>query len=87
MAGRRGIPPGTHIRASVPADDGGPRQARILGDDVRGYLIAGVSDLLGEEDDEFWFGSLDEALDCGERLGIERSAWTEIRDVSEAPRR
>lgn len=83
----RGIPPGVHVHAPVELGSGGSRRARILGDDARGYLLAGVASLVELHGEEFWFATFDEALACGERLGIPRDAWTEIVDVSEVPSR
>jgi hypothetical protein len=50
---------------------GGHRWLRILGDDERGYLLAGDLEAL----EEIWFPSLDEALTEAERAGVPRDAW------------
>jgi hypothetical protein len=74
----RGIPPGIHIQATVAIGGGPMRQLRIFGDDQRGYLIAGLLGIPRVEDEEFWFGTLGEALDSAARFGVPREAWTEI---------
>jgi hypothetical protein len=49
---------------------------RILGDDLRGYLVVGDIDPAGSlELDDFWFPSLELALAAAERAGVPRAAW------------
>lgn len=74
------LPPGVHLQATWSPSGLPSRQSRLLGDEERGYLITGIADL---EDGDFWFETLDAALVQGERLGVSRSAWTEIVDVNE----
>jgi hypothetical protein len=77
------IPPGVHIHALLSAPGFRPRHMRILGDEARGYLIAGAADVLAERGEDFWWPTLDEALACAERLGAPRDAWTEITAVQQ----
>lgn len=77
----REIPPGIHIQAAFVPGGGQPRQLRILGDDERGYLLAGYPE--APEADDFWFRTLDEAFAHTDRLGVARSAWTEITAVDQ----
>ncbi len=79
----RGIPPGVHLMAS--GDSG--HQLRILGDDARGYLLAGLANVLDTEQREFWFANLAEAIDAAARLGVPADAWTEIMSVDEVQTR
>jgi len=79
----RGIPPGIHLQATVAIGGGPPRQVRILGDDRRGYLIAGLLGVALVEDEEFWFGTLGEALESASRFGVPENAWTEITAVDQ----
>jgi hypothetical protein len=76
------IPPGVHIQAVFASAEGRTRQLRILGDDRRGYLVAGITGTANDGD--FWFRTLDEALSRAERLGVRRDEWTEITAVGQA---
>jgi hypothetical protein len=76
-----GIPPGVHIHAQCARPGEPPRQLRILGDDRRGYLIAGLFAIAPEE--EIWSSTLDEALARAERAGVPPDAWREIADLGE----
>jgi hypothetical protein len=76
------IPSGVHIQARFAPDGGQPRQLRILGDDQRGYLLAGYPEAAAESED-FWFCTLPEALGQAERLGVARSDWSEITAVDQ----
>lgn len=80
---RRGVPPGVHIQATVPIGGRSVRQLRILGDDRRGYLLAGLLGIPRLEEEEFWFGTLREALDATARLGVPSDAWTDITGVDQ----
>ena len=75
------IPPGVHIQARFMPEGEGSRQLRILGDEQRGYLLAGYRDAAGTED--FWFRTLSEALAQADRLGVARADWTEITAVDQ----
>jgi hypothetical protein len=58
------------------ADGSGKRWLRILGDDERGYLLPG--DLESEGGPplaDFWFPTLNEALDEAAAAGVARDAW------------
>jgi hypothetical protein len=79
----RGVPPGVHIQATVAIAGRAARQLRILGDDQRGYLIAGLLGIPRVEDEEFWFGTLGEALEATARFGVPGDAWTEITAVDQ----
>ena len=76
------IPPGVHLQATYTPDGGQTRQVRILGDEERGYLIAGISDL--PEEVEFWFRTLVEAFATASELGIRPDDWTSIDAVDGA---
>jgi len=70
---------GIRLRADSP-DLNHPVQLRILGDDTRGYLLAGIPEA-ELNDNEFWFSILDDALAAAERLGVSRDRWRDITDV------
>jgi hypothetical protein len=83
-SGRGGLPPGTRLQAAVSLPGTAASRAtqlRILGDERRGYLLAGLADL--PEPEEFWFATLEEALAHAERHGVSRSAWSDITAVGE----
>jgi hypothetical protein len=79
----RGVPPGVHLRAVARKANGDPCQLRILGDDDRGYLLAGTLAIPLAEEEDIWFRTLDEAYTEGERLGVARESWTQIEAVSD----
>lgn len=79
--GSRDIPPGVHLQVMFTPEGLPRRQLRILGDDVRGYLIAGISDMPGGDD--IWFRTLEMAYVRAERVGVAREAWTDIMDVGQ----
>jgi hypothetical protein len=75
-----GLPPGIHLEATFVC---GERRhlrfpVRLLGDDERGYLVAGLPRLPELENVEVWFPTLASALDTGESLGIDRTDWAEF---------
>jgi hypothetical protein len=75
--------------ADVVLDGDGPGRRRrlwlrILGDDLRGYLMVGDIDPAGGlELDDFWFPTLELALTAAERAGVPRPAW-ELDDAAPA---
>jgi hypothetical protein len=76
----RGLPPGVHLYAEIVVDEQ-RRQLRILGDDARGYLLAGLPDRTVEDD--FWFPTLAEAKKAGERLGVQSDRWADLDSVDQ----
>jgi hypothetical protein len=81
MERERGVPPGVHRRAETPIN----RQVRILGDDVRGYLLVGLESPDRGGLDQLWFPTLSEAIAEAEQRGIPRTAWSDIASVAEVP--
>jgi len=79
----RGVPPGVHLQATAAIGGRPVRQLRILGDDRRGYLIAGLLGIPRVEEEEFWFGTLTEALDATARFGVPGDAWSDITAVGQ----
>ena len=75
----RSIPPGVQLQAECEPPGLPARQLRILGDDARGYLIAGLADMV---DDNDFCPTLDEALARAQRAGVERGTWNDITDVA-----
>ena len=76
------IPPGIHLRAEVSH---GHHQLRILGDEARGFLLAGTSGLPpADAESALWFASVEEAMQAAQEFGVELTAWTEIKSVGEA---
>jgi hypothetical protein len=71
------------MQANVALGGTPARQLRILGDDRRGYLVAGLVGIPRLEEEEFWFGTLREALDATARFGVPGDAWTEITAVDQ----
>jgi hypothetical protein len=73
------LPPGVQLSAEVRSR--GPsglvtHQLRIVGDDQRGYLLAGLSCVAGDDDDaEFWFATLEEAKRAAVRYGADELGW------------
>jgi len=67
----------THVRPRAGVAPGRPRELRILGDDDRGFIIAGAADLLAEDGSEFWFPTLIEALAAAEGLEVDPRTWEE----------
>jgi hypothetical protein len=81
-------PPDTlRLAAEVVFDPGagrGVRWLRILGDDLRGYLLVGDLDPEGGPAlTEFWHPTLDLALAAAAAVGVPPSAW----DREQAPPR
>jgi hypothetical protein len=75
-----GLPPGIHLYVEIVVG-AHRRQLRILGDDDRGYLIAGLPD--GIVEDDFWFPTLTEAKRAGQRLGVPIDRWAELESVAQ----
>jgi len=71
-------PPGIHLQATPVGETSAGSPVRLLGDDNRGYLIAGLTHLPELEDVEVWFPTFEAAMEAGERLGIKRRDWTEF---------
>jgi hypothetical protein len=66
------------------ADRGVHLWLRILGDDLRGYLVVGDIDPAGGlELDDFWFPTLEVAITAAERAGVPRPVW-ELDDSAPA---
>jgi hypothetical protein len=84
-----GLPPGLHMQAEITVMIAGrvsTRQLRLLGDDARGYLLAGLPAVappfaLGE----IWFETLAEAFAEAEAVGVSPDAWAEITRVDQVP--
>ncbi len=56
-------------------------QLRILGDDTRGYLLMGAFEAAGDR--EYWFATLDEAIDEAAALGVPHAAWSDVTQPSD----
>jgi hypothetical protein len=54
----------------------------MLGDNERGYLLTGLSDV--SDGGDFWFPTIDEAYGRAEELNVARGDWTEITEVGQA---
>jgi hypothetical protein len=82
-----GLPPGVHLRAELiwktEVGEVVRRQLRILGDEARGFLVAGFAGIPENDGDEFWYRTLAEAIEAEERLGVTPAAWIEIGSVGE----
>ena len=82
-AGRRaGLPPGLQLMAEVAGAEGGSIQLRILGDESRGFLLVGGQGL-ADEDREFWFATLDDAIEAGKLLGARPEDWVRMSEPGE----
>lgn len=81
-----GFADGIRLQARVlvaDADGSHPRQLRLLGDERRGYLLAGTLALPGGADAEFWFATVNEAFAAGEGFGVSRADWSRIERLDE----
>jgi hypothetical protein len=84
------LPPGIHIAAELSWDDergSHHTQLRILGDPVRGYLLAGWLEVAPDLDTEFWFASLEEAKVAAQELGVAPHGWVELVPATELTER
>ncbi len=66
-------PPMTALRA--PVLDGDAREARILGDDARGFLlVVGAA----AENEDCWYETVAEALEAASLRGIDAGRWERL---------
>jgi hypothetical protein len=80
------LPPGVHLYVNLALGAGSGTdvgQLRILGDDRRGYLLAGLPVVTGDADAEFWFPTLKQAKRAAERMGVTESQWATIESLSQ----
>jgi hypothetical protein len=77
---------GIHVAAEFAWRDAAgthSTQLRILGDDVRGYLLVGGWGVPGGEDQEFWFMTVAEAKAASAELGVPADAWSDVEAVGQ----
>jgi len=74
------LPPGVHLHATFVIEEETIVcfPVRLLGDETRGYLLAGLPHLPELDGAEVWFPTLAAALAAGERLGVARESWTDL---------
>ncbi len=79
------FPPGCQLYAEVTAP--GPEgavihQLRIVGDDRRGYLLAGLASV-ADDDAEFWFATVGEAKRAAVRFGVDERRWQRLESLTQ----
>ena len=79
------LPPGRQLYAEVALPERTDRthQLRIVGDDRRGYLLAGLSPLANSESAEFWFPTLSEAKRAAIPFGVDEGAWKRLESLGQ----
>jgi hypothetical protein len=77
------LPPGVHLSAEVMAADGIAHQLRIVGDDRRGYLLAGLDAISSDPEAEFWFAGLEAAQQAAVPFGVAVAQWSEIASLDD----